>query len=138
MLHDYFCSVVVMYKSFWLSTVAAVQMFFIKHIFVFFMTLFWKKMGIILSASKPNCHSRLSKPILKILFICRRTILGKQLSQAIRCKYFFQIASCTKISNIIYKITYDGQSCQTTHRCSMKKLLRWILQEKDLYRSLFF
>ena len=33
---------------------AAVQMFFIERIFVFFMTLFLKKMGIVLSARKPN------------------------------------------------------------------------------------
>ena len=55
-----------MYMSLWLNTVAAVQMLFIERVFVFFMTLFLKKMGIILSASKPHCHSRLSKLILKI------------------------------------------------------------------------
>ena len=42
-----------MYVSLWLNTVRAVQMFFIERIFVFFMILFLKKMGIILSASKP-------------------------------------------------------------------------------------
>ena len=52
-----------MFVSLWLNTVAAVQMFFIDRIFVFFMTLFLKNMGIILSASKPHCHSKLSKPI---------------------------------------------------------------------------
>ena len=41
-------------------------------------------MGIILSARKPHRHSRLSKPILKI-------ILGKQLSQAICSKYVFRL-----------------------------------------------
>ena len=36
-----------------LNTVAAFQIFFIERIFVFFMTLFLKKMGIILRANKP-------------------------------------------------------------------------------------
>ena len=48
-----------MYVSLWLNTLAAVQMFFIDRIFVFFMKLFLKNMGIILSASKPHCHSKL-------------------------------------------------------------------------------
>ena len=55
---------------------------FLLSVFVFFIT-FLKKMGIILSASKPHCHSRLSEPILKILSIYRENILGKQLSKAI-------------------------------------------------------
>ena len=47
-----------MYVSLWLNTVTAVQVFFTERIF-FFMALFLKKMGIILSAGKPRCHSRL-------------------------------------------------------------------------------
>ena len=43
-----------MYVSIWLNTIKAVQMFLTeRRIFVFFFTLFLKKMGIILSASKP-------------------------------------------------------------------------------------
>ena len=80
-----------MYMSLWLNTVAAVQMFYKEHIFVFFITLFLKKMGIIVSASKPHCHSRLRKPILKILSIYRTNILGKQLSQVIYFKYVFRL-----------------------------------------------
>ena len=53
---------------------------FIERIFVFFMTLLLKKMGIIISASNPHCHSGLSKLILKILTIYRKNILGKQFS----------------------------------------------------------
>ena len=53
-----------MYVLLWLNTAAAVQMFFI---FVFFIKLFFKESGTILRPSKPHCHSRLSKPILKIL-----------------------------------------------------------------------
>ena len=63
--------------------------FLLSLVFVFFMTLFLKKMGIILSASKPGCHSRLSKPVLKILSIHRKNIFGKQLSLAICSKYVF-------------------------------------------------
>ena len=55
-----------MYVLLWLNTVVTVQMFFIERIFIFLMTLFLKKMGM-LSVSKPHCHSRLNKPILKIL-----------------------------------------------------------------------
>ena len=54
-----------MYVLLWLNIVAGVQVFFIECIFVFFIT-FVKKMGI-LSQRKPHGHSRLSKPILKIL-----------------------------------------------------------------------
>ena len=53
------------------------EQYFIECIFVFFMTLFLKKMGIIFSASKPHYHSRLSKPILRIQSIYRKNILGK-------------------------------------------------------------
>ena len=80
-----------MFVSIWLNTVAAVQMFYIERIFVFFMTLFWKKMGKILSASKPNFHSRLSKRVLKILSIYRKNIFGKQLSEAICSKCVFRL-----------------------------------------------
>ena len=66
-----------MYVSLWLNTMAAVQMLFIERIFVLFMTLFLKKMGIILCVSKPQCHSRLSKLILKILSIYRKKIFRK-------------------------------------------------------------
>ena len=60
------------------------------------MTLFLKKMGTILSASKPHCHSRLSKPILKIQSIYRKNILGKQLSQARYFKYVFRLLHAPK------------------------------------------
>ena len=78
-----------MYVLLWLSIVAGVQMFFIECIFVFFIT-FLKKMGI-LSELKPHSHSRLSKPILKILPIYRKNILRKQLPQAICSKYVFRL-----------------------------------------------
>ena len=74
LLHGYLLSGAAMYVTLWLNTAAAVQMFFIERIFVFFMTLFLKKMGLILSASKPQFHSRLSKPILEILSIYRKNI----------------------------------------------------------------
>ena len=67
-----------MFVLLWLNTVAAVQMFFIERIFVFFMTLFLRKMVIILGATKPHCHSRLSKRILKILSIYRKNNFPKQ------------------------------------------------------------
>ena len=80
-----------MYVSLWLNTLAAVQIFYKEHIFVFFITLFLKKMRIIVSASKPHCHSRLRKPILKILSIYRTNILGKQFSLVIYFKYVLRL-----------------------------------------------
>ena len=44
----------------------------------------------------PTGRSRLSKPILKILSIYRKNILGKQLSQAICPKYFFRLLDAPK------------------------------------------
>ena len=87
-----------------LNIVAAVQIFFIERIFVFFMTLFLKKMGIILSASKPHCHPRPSKPILKILSIYRKNILGKQLSQAVCSKYLFRLLHAPEIQIFYVKL----------------------------------
>ena len=52
-------------------------------------------MGII-SASNPHCHSWLSKPILKILSICRKIFLGKQLSQAVCSEYVFRLLHAPK------------------------------------------
>ena len=125
------------YVSLWLNTVAAVQMIFIERIFVFFMTLFLKKMGIILSASKPQCHSRLSKLILKVLSIYRKNILQKQLSPAMCSKYVFRLLPAPKFQvfssklNMIVKVV---------------KLLAVVLRKrcpdnfigKHLYRSAFF
>ena len=65
-----------------------------------------------LSSNKPHCHSRLPKPNLKILLM-NWNILEKQLFQATSCSnHGHRIASSTKISNIFYRIKYDGQSCQ--------------------------
>ena len=60
-----------MYVLLWLNTVLAVQMFFIERMFVSSWHYSLKKMGI-LSAIKPHCHSKLSKPILKILPIYKK------------------------------------------------------------------
>ena len=60
------------------------------------------------SASNPHCHSRLSKQILKILFIYRKNNLGKQLSQVICSKYVFRLLHapkfhvfCTKLNMMV-------------------------------------
>ena len=92
------------YVSLWLNTVAAVQMIFIERIFVFFMTLFLKKMGMILSASKPLCHFRLSKLILKVLSIYRKNILRKQISLAICSKYVFRLLPAPKFQTFSTKL----------------------------------
>ena len=66
-----------MYMPLRLNTVKAVEMFFIERIFIFFMLLFLKKMGIILSAIKSYCHSKLSKPVVKIQSIYIKKIFWK-------------------------------------------------------------
>ena len=61
-----------MFVSLWLNTVTSSSNVFYRAYFCFFMTLFLRKMGMILSARKPHYHSELSKPILKIQSICRK------------------------------------------------------------------
>ena len=52
----------------------------------------------------PTGHTRLSKPILKILSIYRKKILGKQLSQAICSKYVFRLPHATKFQAFSTKL----------------------------------
>ena len=123
-----------MYVSLWLNAVAVFSNIFIELIFVFFMTLFLKRMGIILSASKPHCHFRLSKPILKILAISRKNISGKYALNTFSDCFIHQ----TFNFNIFCKIKYDDQSYQTVHsRCSTKKAALMNFIGKHLCRSLF-
>ena len=63
-----------MYVLLWLNTVADVQMSFIERIFVFFMTLFLKKMQ---AQANP-------------------WVLGKQLSQEICSKYVYRVLHAPK------------------------------------------
>ena len=90
-------------------------MFYTERIYVFFITLFSKKMEIILSASKPHWQSRLSKPILKILSIYRKNILGKMLFQAMYFKYVFRLLDALESQkfssklNMIVKVSNCSQ-----------------------------
>ena len=61
-------------------------------------------MGIIIKASDFYCHSRLSKPILKILAISRKNILRKQLPQAICSKYVSRLLHAPKFQLISTKL----------------------------------
>ena len=82
----------------------------------------------ILSASKHHSHSRFNKPILKILPIYRKYILGKHLSQAICYKYIFMLLHppkwWSKLSNCS-QVFYEKAA-----------LMNFI--GKHLCRSLFF
>ena len=110
--------------------------FFIERIFDFFMTLFLKKMGIMSSASKRHCHSRLSKTILKILSIYRKNISWKQVSQAICSKYLFRLLHATKFQIFSIKL----------YMVKVVELFTGVLWKsrpdefyrKHLYRNLFF
>ena len=50
-----------------------------------------------------HCHSRLSTPILKI-YICRKNILGNQLSQAICSKYVCRLLYAPKFNVFFTKL----------------------------------
>ena len=104
MLDDYLLSGAAMFVSLWLNTVADVQMFIIERIFVFFMTFFSKKMRIILSVSKSQCHSRPNKPTLEILSIYSKNILGKQLFLAICSRYTFRLLHAQKFQMFSTKL----------------------------------
>ena len=66
----------------------------------------------LLISNKPHGHPRLPKPNLKFL-LNYWTIISKQLSQARSCSnQGLQIASYTEMSNVFYRIKYDGQKCQ--------------------------
>ena len=91
------------------------------------MTIFLKKMGIILSDRKPHSRSRHSKLILKIQFIRKKNILGKQLSQAICSKYVFRLLHAPKFQTLSTKLNLMVKSCQTVHRCSVKKPMQEFL-----------
>ena len=128
MLDDYLWFGAAMYVSFWLNTVAAIQMVFIDR--------FLYDTGIILSASKHHCHSRLSKPILKILSIYSRNISGKQLSLAICSKYVFRLLYAPKIRIFSTKLNMMGKvgklfASALWKRCSDNSV------GKHLCRSLF-
>ena len=56
-----------------------------------------KEDGNNIKCKQTPCHSRPSKPILKILSIYRKNILGKQPSLAICSKYVFRLLHAPKI-----------------------------------------
>lgn len=94
-----------------LNAVVAFQVFFIKCLFIFFVTLFLKMMRM-LSTSNPGCHGRLYKRIFKILPI-QRYILRKELFQALSCfKYGFTLFHTSKFqifatkSNVMVKVAW--------------------------------
>ena len=126
-----------MYASLWLNIVAAVQMFLIECIFAFFMTSFLKKMGIILSASKPQCHSRLSKPILEIISIYRKYILGKQLSLAICSKYVFRLLHAPKFQIFSTKLNLMVRVVKLFTRVLWKSCSDEFYWKKPMLESLF-
>ena len=88
-------------------------------------------MGIIISASNPQCHSRPSKPILKILSVYRKNILGKQLSQAISSKYVFRLPHAPK-----FQVFSIKSSMMVKLFFKKAALMNFI--EKRLRGSLFF
>ena len=105
--------------------------------FCFFHDIILKEDENILSASKHQCHSRLSRPILKTLYIYRKNISEKQLSLAICSKYVFWLLHAPKFQifsiklNVMVKVAklFTGVLWK---RCSNN------FTGKHLCRSLFF
>ena len=137
MLQDYLWTGAATYVSLWLNTLAAVQMLFIERIFVFFMTLFLKKMGIIWGTSQPQSHFRLSKPILKILSIYEKNILGKQLFLAICSKCIFRLLHAPKFQIFSTKLKMMVKVVKLFTRVLWKRCSDNFIG-KHLRRSLFF
>ena len=113
---------------------------FIEHIFVFFMKLFLKKMVIIIiSASNPHCHSRVSTSILKILSIYRKNILGKQLSQAICSKYVFRLLHVLpKFQGFSAKLDMGWSKLSNCSQALFKKGALMNVIGNDLWGNVFF
>ena len=125
-----------MYVLLWLNTMAAVQMFFIELIFVFFMALLIRKMGIILSASKLHCHFTLSKPTLIYPFI-DKNILGKHLSQAICFKYGFRLLHATKFQIFSTKLKRTVKVVKVFPRVLRKSCSDVFYRKAPMQESLF-
>ena len=58
----------------------------------------------ILSASKPHSHSRLNKPMLKILPIYNKTFLWKQRAQVTCSKYVSRLRHASKFQMFSAKL----------------------------------
>ena len=96
-----------------------------------------KEDGNNIKCKQTPCHSRPSKPILKILSIYRKNILGKQPSLAICSKYVFRLLhapksqiSSTKLNMMVkvvklFTVFYEKAALMNFTR-------------KHLYGSLFF
>ena len=76
-----------------------------------FSSLSFSEKDEMLNSNKPHCHPRLPKPNLNILLI-QRDILGKQLFQATSCYNNGRQIASWKVSNLFYRIMYDGQNNQ--------------------------
>ena len=99
--------------------------------FCFLRYIILKQDGSNIKCEQTFCH--FGKPILKILSIYRKNILGKQLSQAICFKYVFRLLHAPNFqtfstkTNLMVKVTWClSKSGATVQRCSMEKLLWWI------------
>ena len=86
-----------------------------------------KEDGNNIKCKQTPCHSRPSKPILKILSIYRKNILGKQPSLAICSEYVFRLLHAPKI-----------QIFSTKLNMMVKVVKLFAGVRKHLCRSLFF
>ena len=59
--------------------------------------------------------------------IFKNTFFTEHLRATAALNTFSDCFTCNKISNSSTKWNMDPQSCRTVHKCSMKKLLWWIL-----------
>ena len=87
----------------WTQWQQTVEMFFYRANFCFlFISLFLKKMNV-------KCkQTLLLKPILKILPIYRKNILGQQFSQVIPSEYLFRLLQAQKFQIFSTKLKSDS------------------------------
>ena len=89
------------------------------------------------SASNPHCHSRLSKQILKILFIYRKNNLGKQLSQALCSKYVFRLLHAPKFHVFCTKLNMMVKVVKLVTGVLWKSFSDEFCWKKSMRKSLF-
>ena len=96
-----------------------------------------KEDGNNIKCKQTPCHSRPSKPILKILSIYRKNILGKQPSLAICSKYVFRLLHAPKIQIFSTKLNTMVKVVKLLAGVLLKRCSDNFIG-KHLRRSIFF
>ena len=133
MLHDYFWSGAAIHLL--LNTVAAVQMFLLS-VFLFFHNII-KKDGNSNKCKQFPLSFQTRKSILKFLYIYRKNILGKQLSQSICSKYVFRLLHVPKFRVFSTKLNMMVQIVKLFTGVLWKSCSDEFYKKTPMRRSLF-